>query len=107
MLFHTPPDKGGAPGENPSTAKARLAKHLHFRYYQFDRGNFDALVPTKKSGNLLDERRTTAGANSVRNNPTNRAYMIIEAVRANNIGNAITVIDSSGVAPPSHHSRRR
>ena len=99
MLLHTPPDKGGTPGENPSTAKARLAKHLHFRYYQFDRGNFDALVPTRKSGNFLDKRRTTAGANSVRNNPTSQADMIIEAVKAGNHGNAIALIDSNGVAP--------
>ena len=54
---------------------------------------------TGESVNFLDQKRTIAGANSVRNNPTNQADMIIEAVKAGNLGKAITLIDSNGVAP--------
>ena len=99
ILLHSPPERSGIPGENPSTAKARLAKHLHARYHKFDLGDFEALDPTKQIDGNTVTRRRLAGGNPPKANQTIQADLVIEAVKAGNLGKAITIIDSNGVAP--------
>ena len=99
ILLHSPPERSGIPGENPSTAKARLAKHLHARYHTFDLGDFEAPDPTKQIDGNTVTRRRLAGGSPPEANQTIQADLVIEAVRAGNLGKAITMIDSNGVAP--------
>ena len=62
-------------------------------------GNFDALDPTRQTGeNTATTRRLAVGGHP-KPNPTNQADLVTEAVKAGNLGKAITLIDSNGVAP--------
>ena len=99
ILLHAPPERSGIPGENPSTAKARLARHLHVRYHKFDLGDFEALDPTKQNDGNAVTRRRLAGGSPPKANQTIQADLVIEAVKAGNLGKAVTLIDSNGVAP--------
>ena len=99
ILLHAPPERSGIPGENPSTAKARLARHLRVRFHTFDLGDVEALDPTRQNdGNAVTTRRL-AGGSPPKANHTIQADLVIEAVKAGNLGKAITMIDPSGVAP--------
>ena len=65
----------------------------------FDMGDIEALGPNRQTGENPATRRRLAGGGHPKPNPTNQADLATEAVKAGNLGKAITLVDSNGVAP--------